>query len=100
MVESLQCKGYPFHLVLGITDMGIAGKEDLSLNAREGFAENGDGCRLPVFAYDGCKGLDLLLAYASIKVFSPGEIFGWVSPDVQGFLWVWGSRYSDIWGSR
>jgi hypothetical protein len=42
--------------------MGIAGKEDLSLNTREGFGENSDGRRLPVFARDSCKGLVLLLA--------------------------------------
>jgi hypothetical protein len=83
--------------MFGIGDFGIAGKEDLSLNPREGFGENGDGCRLLVFARDGCKGLVLLLAYASVEAFGPGEIFGWVSPDVQGFLRVWGSRRSDTW---
>jgi hypothetical protein len=82
----LECKGCPFHLLFGSTDTGIAGKEDLSLNAREGFGENGDGCRLLVFARDSCKGFVLLLVYASVEAFSLGEIFGWVSPDVQGFL--------------
>jgi putative lipase involved disintegration of autophagic bodies len=62
--------------MFGIGNSGIAGKEDLSLNAREGFGENGDGCRLLVFAYDSCKGLVLLLAYASVEAFSPGGIFG------------------------
>jgi hypothetical protein len=41
-----------------------------------------------------------LLAYASIEVVGPGQIFGRVSPDVQGFLWAWGSGCSDVWGSR
>jgi hypothetical protein len=100
VVESLECKGCPFRLVFGIADTGIAGKEDLSLNAREGFGQNGDGRRLLVFARDGCKGLVLLLAYTSVEAFSLGEIFGWVSPDVQGFLWAWGSRCIDTWGGR
>jgi hypothetical protein len=100
VVESLECKGCPFHLLFGSTDMGIAGKEDLSLNAREGFGENGDGRRLLVFARDGSKGFVLLLVYTSVEAFSPGEIFGRVSPDVQGFLSAWGSRRSDTWGGR
>jgi hypothetical protein len=62
---------------------------------REGFGEDCDGRRLLVSACDSCKGLVLLLAYASIEAFSLGEIFAWVSPDVQGFLQVWGGRYSD-----
>jgi hypothetical protein len=68
--------------MFGIGDGGIAGKEDLSLNAREGFGENGDGHRLLVFACDSCKGLVLLLVYTSIEAFSLGEIFSQVSPDV------------------
>jgi hypothetical protein len=68
-----------------MTDMGIAGKEDLSLNVREGFGENGDGRRLLVFARDGCKGLVLLLAYTSVDAFSLGEIFGQVPQMSRGF---------------
>jgi hypothetical protein len=86
VVESLECKGCPLRLLFGSTNTGIAGKEDLSLNVREGFRENGDRHRPLVFACDGCKGLVLLLAYTSVEVFSLGEIFGWVSPDVQRFL--------------
>jgi hypothetical protein len=72
--------------LLRSTNTGIVGKEDLSLNAREGLGENGDRYRLLVFARDSCKGLVFFLVYASIEAFSPGEIFGRVSPDVQGFL--------------
>jgi hypothetical protein len=75
--------------------MGIAIEEDLSLNVRESLGENGDGPRLLIFAYDSCKGLILLLVYTGIEAFSPGKIFSQVSPDVQGFLWAWGSRCSD-----
>jgi hypothetical protein len=59
VVKSLKCMGCPLHLTFGIGNMGIAGEEDLSLNVREGFGENSDGCRLLVFAYDSCnvKGL-------------------------------------------
>jgi hypothetical protein len=92
--------GCPFRLMFGIDDTGIGGNDDLSLNERGGFGENGDGRRLLVFARDCCKGLVLLLVYASIEAFSPGEFFGQVSPDVQGFLWAWGSRCSDAWGGR
>jgi hypothetical protein len=73
-----------------VLDGGFAGDDDLSLNAREGFGDNGDRCRLVVFARDGRKGF-VSLAYAGIEAFGPSEIFGWVSPDVQGFLWAWGS---------
>jgi hypothetical protein len=88
------------HTTFVISDIGIAGNDDLSLNVREGLGEDSDGCRLLVFAHDSCKGLVLLLAYTSIEAFSLGEIFRQVSPDVQGFLWAWGSRYSDMWGGR
>jgi hypothetical protein len=100
VVELLECKGCPFPLLFGSTNTGIAGKEDLSLNSREGLGENGDGRRFLVFARDGRKGLVLLLAYASVEAFGPGEIFSQVSPDVQGFLWAWGCRCSDAWGCR
>jgi hypothetical protein len=40
------------------------------------------------------------LVYSSVEVFGPSEIFGWVPPDVQGFLWAWGSGCGDMWGSR
>jgi hypothetical protein len=80
--------------------VGIAGKEDLSLDAGEGLGDNGDWCRFLVFAHDSHKWLLLLmLAYTGIEAFGLGEIFGWVSPDVHGFLWVWGCRCSDMWGS-
>jgi hypothetical protein len=41
-----------------------------------------------------------LLAYTSIEVVGPSQVFSWVSPDIQGSLWVWGSGCSDVWGSR
>jgi hypothetical protein len=101
VVETLECEGCPFGFLFGSTDTLIAGKEDLSLNAREGLRENGDRCRLLVFACDGCKGLVLLLlVYASIEAFSPGKVFSQVSPDVQVILWAWGCRRSDAWGGR
>jgi hypothetical protein len=78
----LEYEGCLFGFLVGSTETGIAGKEDLSLNTREGLGENGDGCRLLVFVRDGCKGLVLLLAYAGIEAFSLGESFGRVSPDV------------------
>jgi hypothetical protein len=79
----------------------FAGNDNLSLNAREGLGENGNGCRLLVFAHDGHKGfILLLLAYASIEVFGPSEILVWVSPDIEGFLWARGSGCGDIWVSR
>jgi hypothetical protein len=62
--------------------MGIAGNNGFPLNSWESIGDNGDRCRFLVFAHDGCKGLVLLLAYASIEVFSLGEISGQVSPDV------------------
>jgi hypothetical protein len=96
----LECIGYPFHLLFGSTDAGIAGKENLSVTVREGFGENGDRCRLLDFVHDSCEGVVLLLVYAGVEAFSPGKIFGWVSLDVQGFLWPWGSRCSDTWGGR
>jgi hypothetical protein len=80
--------------------MGIAGKEDLSLNVREGLGESSNGHGLLVVVHDSCKGLVLLSVHTSIEAFSPGKIFGWVSPDVQRFLWAWGSRCSNMWGSR
>jgi hypothetical protein len=102
VVESVECIGCPFHLIFSLGDMGIAGKEDLSLNSREGFGDNGDRHRFLVFARDSCKGLILLLllllAYASIEAFGPSGVFSQVSPDLQGFLWAWGSRCSDTWG--
>jgi hypothetical protein len=100
VVKYLKYIGYLFHLSFSIGNSVIAGKEDLSLNVREGFGENGDRHRLLVFACDSCKGLVLLLAYTSIKAFGLGEIFSRVSPDVQGFLWAWGSRCSNTWGGR
>jgi hypothetical protein len=100
VVKSLKYIDCPFHLIFIIGDTGSACNKDLSLNTREGFGENGDRYRLLVFARDSCKGLVLLLAYISIKAFGPCEIFSRVSPDVQGFLWVWGSRCGDMWGSR
>jgi hypothetical protein len=42
----------------------------------------------------------MLLAYASVEAVSLRKVLGGVSPDVQGFLWVWGSGYSDTWGGR
>jgi hypothetical protein len=102
VVKSIEHIGCPFHLIFGLGNMGIAGKEDLSLNSREGFGDNGDRCRFLVFAHDSRKGLILLLllllAYASIEVFSPSGVFSRVSPDIQGFLWAWGCRWSDTWG--
>jgi hypothetical protein len=101
MVKSLKCIGYPFHLMFVIGNTGIAGKEDLSLNTREGFGENGNRHRLHVFTRDSCKGLVLLLlAYASVEAFSLCEVFGQVSPDLQGSLWAWGSRCSNVWVGR
>jgi hypothetical protein len=41
-----------------------------------------------------------LLAYAGVEAVSPRKVLGRVSPDVQGFLWSWGSGYSDAWGGR
>jgi hypothetical protein len=99
VVETFECEGCPFRFLFRGTDVGIAGEEDLLLNSREGFGDNGNRYRFLVLVHDGCKGLVLLLlAYTSIQAFSPGEIFSQVSPDVQGFLWVWGCRYSDTWG--
>jgi hypothetical protein len=46
---------------------------------------------------DGRKWFVLLLAYAGIEAFGPGEVFGRVSPDIQGFLWAWGCRRSGTW---
>jgi hypothetical protein len=82
------------------TNTGVIGKEDLSFNLEEGLGENGNRHRLLGFGCDSCKGFVLWLVYASIEAFRPGEIFGQVSPDVQGFLWVWGSRHIDVWGGR
>jgi hypothetical protein len=81
----MECEVCPFLAILNITNIGIAGNDDFPLNAWESLGENGDRCRLPVFAHDGHKGF-VLLAYYSIEAFSPSEIFSWVSPDIQGFL--------------
>jgi hypothetical protein len=78
-------------------DVVFAGNDDLSLDLRESFVDNGDGRRLLVLACDGHKGF-VLLAYGSVEVFGPSEISDRVSADVQGFLWGWGSRCSDVWG--
>jgi hypothetical protein len=98
VVEFVECIGYPFRFLFGDTNTLIAGNEDLSLKVREGFGEDGDRHRFLIFARDSRKWFVLLLAYISVEAFSPGKIFGWVSPDVQGFLWVWGCRCSDSWG--
>jgi hypothetical protein len=82
VVESIECIVCPFHLIFSFGDSSVAGKEDLSLNAREGLGENSDRHRFLVFARDGRKWFILLLAYTSVEAFSPGKIFGWVSPDV------------------
>jgi hypothetical protein len=99
MVESAKGVFLEFLAVFIILDGGFTGNDDLSLNAREGLGENGDGCRFLVFARDGRKGF-VLLAYISGEAFGPSQIFGRVSPDIQGFLRVWGSGCSDVWGSR
>jgi hypothetical protein len=80
-------------------NLGFAGNDDLSLDARESLGDNGDGRRLFVFAHDGCEGF-VLLAYSSVEAFGPSGIFGRVSPDVQGFLWAWGSGCGCMWGGR
>jgi hypothetical protein len=85
VVESAKSICLELLSVFVILDGGFIGNDDLSLNAREGFRDNGDGRRYLVFTHDGHKGF-VLLAYASVEVFSPSEIFGQVSPDVQGFL--------------
>jgi hypothetical protein len=101
VVKSLECIGCLFPTTFVIDDPGIAGNDGFPLDAWESLGENGDGCRLLLFAHDGCKGLFLLLlAYASVEAFGPGENFGRVSPDIQGFLWAWGSRHSDVWCGR
>jgi hypothetical protein len=101
VVEFGERIGCPFCFIYFFGNTGIAGKEDLSLNAREGFGDNGDRRRFLIFACDSRKRfvlLLLLLAYASIEALSLGEIFGWVSPDIQVFLWVWGCRCGGTWG--
>jgi hypothetical protein len=98
MVEFVECVGCPLLLMFSLGDSGIAGKEDLSLNAREGLGENSNRYRFLIFAYDSCKWLVLLLAYASVEAFRLGKVFGWVSPDVEGFLWAWGCSCGDMWG--
>jgi hypothetical protein len=85
VVEACKYIGCPFRFSFGSIYVGVAGKEDLSLDVREGLGDDGDRCRFLVFARDGCKWLLLLLlllAYAGIEAFGPGEIFGRVSPDV------------------
>jgi hypothetical protein len=72
---------------------------DLSLDAREGFRNDGGRRRFLVFACDGHRRF-VVLAHVSIEAISPCQIFGWVSPDVQGFLWAWGSGCSVSWGGR
>jgi hypothetical protein len=99
VVESAKSICFELFSIFVILDGGFAGNDDLSLNAREGLGDNGDGRRLLVFARDGCEGF-VLLVYSSIEAFGPSKIFGQVSPDVQGFLWARGSRCSDVWGGR
>jgi hypothetical protein len=99
VVEACECIGCPFCFSFGSIDVGLAGKEDLSLDAREGLGDDGDRCRFLVLAHDGRKWFVLLLAYTGVEAFGPGEVFGWVSPDVQGFLWAWGCGCIDTWGS-
>jgi hypothetical protein len=55
VVEFIEYIGCPFLRIFGLGNMGIAGKEDLSLNSGEGFGDNGDRRRLLVFACDGRK---------------------------------------------
>jgi hypothetical protein len=82
----LKCIGYLFYIIFSIDNFSIAGDDSFPLDVQESLGDNGDGCRLLVLVYDSSKGLVLLLAYASIEVFGLGEIFGQVSPNVQGFL--------------
>jgi hypothetical protein len=99
VVESLKCIVCVLHMTFIIGDIGIAGNEDFPLDAPESIGDNGDGCRLFVFAHDSRKGF-VLLAYYSIEAFGPSKIFSQVSPDVQGFLWAWGSGCSNVWSGR
>jgi hypothetical protein len=85
VVESAKSICFELLSIFIVLDGGFTGNNDLPLNMREGLGDNGNGCRLLVFACDSCKGF-VLLAYTSIEVFGPREIFNWVSPDAQGFL--------------
>jgi hypothetical protein len=96
VVEFVESVGCLFRFLFRGTNTLIAGNGDLSLKVREGFGEDGDRRRFLIFAHDGRKWFVLLLAYTSVEAFGPGKIFGWVSPDVQGCLWVWGCRCSDL----
>jgi hypothetical protein len=78
-----------------IGNIGIAGNNDFHLNVWESLGDDGGRHRLLVFAHNGYKGF-VLLAYCSIDAFSPSKIVGQFSPDIQGFLWVWGSGCSDM----
>jgi hypothetical protein len=55
VVEAFQCVGCPFLFVFGFGDLGIAGEEDLPLNSREGFGDNGDRRRFLIFVCDSRK---------------------------------------------
>jgi hypothetical protein len=68
-------------MMFGTSHIGIVGDDGFHLDTQESLGDNGDGCRLLVFARNGCKGF-VLLAYYSIEAFSLSKIFGWVSPDV------------------
>jgi hypothetical protein len=99
MVESAKSVGLECRSIFVIVDGGFAGNDDLSLNVRESLWDNGDRCRLLVFARDGRKRF-VLLAYTGIEAISPRQVLGPVPPDVQGFLWALGSGYSDTWVGR
>jgi hypothetical protein len=97
VVESVKSIVREFRSII-FGDVGFTGNDDLSLDARESLGDNGDGCRLLVVARDSCIWFFVLLAYAGVEAISPRKVLGRVSPDVQGFLWAWGSGYSDTWG--
>jgi hypothetical protein len=99
VVKSAKSICFELLSIFVVLDGGFTGNDDLSLNAREGLGDNGDRCRFLVFVHDGRKGF-VLLAYASVEAFGRSEFFGRVSPDVQGFLWAWGSGCGGTCGGR
>jgi hypothetical protein len=52
-----------------------------------------------MFPHNGHIGF-VILVLVSIEASSLSHIFSWVSPDILGLLWMWGSRCSEPWGSR
>jgi hypothetical protein len=74
----------------GIGDWHCNVDNYLPLSVRQGFRNDGGRCRFLVFACDSHKRF-FMLAHTGIEVISPSQICSWVSPDIQGFLWAWGS---------